>query len=82
MEEDYRIMGVLRERRNAAGLTQKQLAEMAGVHVRCIAYWEKVGIEHASVGNAKPVADALGLWIDQLVTDEHDEGEDDEEATA
>lgn len=75
-------MGILKERREAAGLTQKQLAEKAGIHHRCIQYWEKVGVEHASVGNVKPVADALGLFIDQLVTYEHDVEEDDEETTA
>ena len=75
-------MGILKERREASGLTQKQLAEMAGIHHRCIQYWEKVGVEHASVGNIKPVADVLGLWIDQLITDEYDGGEDDGETTA
>lgn len=54
------------ELRQAAGLTQMQLAEKVGVHHSSIAYWELSGT--APRGEVLPkLAEALGVSIDSLL---------------
>lgn len=53
--------------RKRSGLTQKGLAELSGVPVRTIQYWEDKGVRRANVGSLMKVADALGCSLDQIV---------------
>ncbi len=55
--------GRLRELRTEAGLTQEQLAEMAGVQRDAVARWER-GTREPSWGNVVALADALGVSCD------------------
>lgn len=88
MEPNNRTMGgeMLRERRKAAGLTVPELSKLSGVPENTIWGWEKHGIENGTFKNVIKVADALELFMEQLVTDQYDEilmmEEEDEEATA
>ena len=66
---------MLKQRRQEAGLTQKQLAEKSGVPLRTIESLESKGdIMKARGYTLKKLADALDIWIDCLLTDEYDEG--------
>lgn len=56
----------MRAARMEAGLTQKQLAETAGVHQNVISTYEK-GKCAPSLYNIAALADALGLTIDEYV---------------
>lgn len=74
---------MLRERRKAAGLTVPELSELSNVPENTIWNWEKHGVENGTFKNVLKVADALELFMEQLVTDKYDEilmmeGEDDE----
>lgn len=76
---------MLRERRKAAGLTVPELSELSGVPENTIWSWEKHGVENGTVKNVLKVADALQLFIEQLITDKYDDAlmeENDEETTA
>lgn len=64
---------MLRERRKAAGLTVPELSEISGIPETTLWQWEKHGVENGTVKNVKKVADALELFIEQLMTDEYDE---------
>lgn len=76
-------MNVLKERRIAAGMTKRQLAEAAGLPTRTIETWEDGGIVGARLESACKVADALGVWADQLLTFDYDgEERDDEKSIA
>ena len=62
----------LRDARIAAGLTQKQLADLSGVYIRQI---QRVEIGEAEAGNLTAknllaIADALGVDIRELIADE------------
>jgi len=50
----------LKELREAAKLTQQQLADKAGVSQRAVSHWEQ-GLREPSWSNAKSLADALGV---------------------
>lgn len=76
---------MLKERRKAAGLNQNELSELSGVPKRTIQHWEENGVENGTVKNVLKVADALQLFIEQLITDRYDDAlmeDEDEEATA
>lgn len=64
---------MLRQRRKEAGLSQRELSELSGVPLRTIQHWELKGVENGTVKNVLNVSKALGLLIDQLVTDEYDD---------
>lgn len=64
---------MLRERRKAAGLTVPQLSELSGVPENTIWGWEKHGVENGTFKNVLKVADALELYMEQLLTDKYDE---------
>lgn len=66
---------MLKQRRKAKGWTQKQLAEISGVSLRTIENLEKGDIWNARGYTLKKLADAFGIWIDCLLTDEYDEEE-------
>ena len=53
--------------REAAGLTQDQLAEKAGTTTRTIIRIEGMGVYSPSVATAKRLADALGVTVDDLL---------------
>ena len=59
----------LRELRKQAGLSQKELAEKSGVYVRQIRRVElgTSQIENVTLANAKRLADALGVSIEELL---------------
>ena len=52
----------LRELRQAAGLTQKQLAEKSGLHQRSISHYEQ-GLVDPSLPAAQAIAAALGVTV-------------------
>ena len=58
----------LKELRNAAGLTQKALADAAGVHIRQIQKIEKgeILIDNITLKTAIALAEALGAKIEDL----------------
>jgi transcriptional regulator with XRE-family HTH domain len=58
--EAARFPGRLRELRQAAGLTQKQLAEKAGVSQRAVSHWEQ-GLREPSWGNVIALGRVLGV---------------------
>lgn len=58
---------MLKEKREEAGLSQRGLAEKAGVPLRTIQNWEGRGVYRAVVGNLKKAADALGCRIEDLL---------------
>lgn len=60
----------LRELRQKAGLTQKELAIRSGVNIRQIQRVElgTSQIENVTLVNAKRLADALGVKIEDLIT--------------
>lgn len=59
----------LKDRRQAAGLTQKGLAGAAAMNLRQIQKIEagEIRIENITLGNAKKLADALGVQIEALL---------------
>lgn len=66
-------MTVLKERRLAAGMTRKQLSEAAGVPLRSIETWESGRFGGAHLESAVKVADALELYVEQLLTYDYDD---------
>lgn len=58
---------MLKEKRKEMRLTQKELSKISGVPLRTIENWEQIGVDHATVGNLKKVARALGCSIGELV---------------
>ena len=59
------------ENRQAAGLSQKQLAAKAGVSHAAVSYWEN-GVNVPNVADCWRVADALGLTVDELIGRSYD----------
>lgn len=59
---------MVRALREAAGLSQRELAEEAGVSLRTIRYLESRGVRNALVGTLEKVAGALGVTILDLVS--------------
>lgn len=59
--------------REQSHLTIRELSNLSGINYRTLQNWEQFGIEGGAVGKVKQVADVLGIWIDQLLTDEYDE---------
>ena len=53
---------ILQEERKRQGLSQQNLADLAGVTKRAIAYWEK-GTKNMSVESADKIFKALHLTI-------------------
>lgn len=60
---------MLKEKRAEKGLSQRKLAELSGVPYRTIENWEQRGIDHATVGNLRKVARALGCTVGDLAGD-------------
>ncbi len=59
----------LKRLRQAAGLTQAQLAEKTGISLRTVQTWENV--ERMPLANAAvKLAKALGVTVEQLVADD------------
>jgi transcriptional regulator with XRE-family HTH domain len=58
--------GALRAAREAAGLTQAQLAERAGLHLSAITRFEQ-GWREPSLSTAAALAKALGIKVDDLL---------------
>lgn len=59
----------LRDIRMRKGLSQTQLAKDAGVSRVTIRRLEKQGLEHCVLLTAKIIAEALGVTIDDLISD-------------
>ena len=60
----------IKEYREAAGLTQAQLAEKVGVMVQQISAWENSGFEKSmTAGNLMKIADALNKSTDDFFTE-------------
>lgn len=59
----------VRELRQAAGLTQKALADASGINLRQIQKIEagEIRIENVTLGNAKKLAGAFGIQIEELL---------------
>ena len=53
--------------RKAAGISQNELANRAGLKVTTIQKWENRSIENAYVGLLKKAADVLGCKVDDLI---------------
>lgn len=56
------IAELIKERRKAKGLTQEKLAELTGVTLRCVQYWEKA-CKSISLENADKLFKALGVEV-------------------
>ncbi len=69
----------LKPAREAAGMTQRQLAERAGVTTRTVIRIEVDADHRPSVHTVKVLADALGVTINDLIHDE--DGTDPQVAT-
>lgn len=63
---------IVKELRAAAGLTQAQLAEAAGINVRQVQKIEcgEIRTENLTLGNAVKLAAALGISAEQLIENE------------
>lgn len=63
-------MSNIKELRKAKGLTQTQLAELAGTGQNRISQYESgdMPVENMTVGQAKKIADVLGVKIDDLIS--------------
>lgn len=59
----------VKELRAAAGLTQAQLAEAAGINVRQIQKIEsgEISLVNVTLGNALKLAQALGVGVEDLL---------------
>ena len=62
-------MNKLKEKREAVGMSQSDLAEASGVSVRMVQHYEQEfkDINRAAVSTVKKLADALGCKIEELV---------------
>ena len=56
----------LKARRLRHGYTVRKLAKLSGVPKTTIERWETIGVESASAGKLKKLADALGCKVDDL----------------
>lgn len=66
---------MIRDRRIAAGLTQRALAEEAGVHINTVQKWERLGVSRAQAGMLYRAASALGCTVEDLLRDESAAGD-------
>lgn len=57
----------LRERREALGLTQEQVAKRAGLHQGAVSALERGAIPNPSIDRAKKVAEALDWTVDEFI---------------
>ena len=59
----------IKDRRKELGMTQQELANMSGINIRQIQRFEleTSKIENITLINAKRLADALGIQIDDLL---------------
>ena len=62
-------MNKIKELRKEKGLTQTELAELAGTQQSRLGEYERGDkpVENMTVGQAKKIADALGVKIDDLI---------------
>lgn len=62
-------MNKIKELRKEKGLTQTQLAELAGTGQNRISQYESgdLPVENMTIGQAKKIADALGVKIEDLL---------------
>ena len=65
-------MKVIRKVRRTCGMTQKQLAEALGVTQGAVSQWE-TGRGGPSAKMLKPLADVLGVTVDDLLEAGEDE---------
>lgn len=65
-------MSKLKYRRTAAGLTQKQLAEAAGISIRLLQEYEqgRKDLNRAQVQKALALANALGVRVEEILPEE------------
>lgn len=63
---------MLKQRRLDAGLSRPQLSKISGVPLRTIESIESGNILNSRAYTLKKLADALGIWVDCLLTDEYD----------
>lgn len=66
---------MIRDRRIAAGLTQRALAEEAGVHINTVQKWERLGVSRAEAAMLARAASALGCTVEDLLRDESAAGD-------
>lgn len=64
-----RFIADLRKRR---GMTQQQLADILGLSNKTISKWES-GMGSPDISNLKPLAEALGVTVDELLKGSKDE---------
>lgn len=59
----------IKDRRKELGMTQQELANMSGINIRQIQRFEleTSKLENITLINAKRLADALGIQIDDLL---------------
>lgn len=55
----------IRDLRNAAGLSQKELAQRMGVSVPAVSFWES-GVQRPAIDKLPKIASVLGTTIDAL----------------
>ena len=62
-------MNKIKELRKEKGLTQTQLAELAGTGQSRISQYESgdMPVENMTIGQAKKIADALGVKLEDLL---------------
>lgn len=62
-------MNKIKELRKEKGLTQTQLAELAGTGQNRISQYESgdLPVENMTIGQAKKIADALGVKLEDLL---------------
>lgn len=60
---------MLKRKRAELGLSRPDLERLSGVPARTIEKWEQRGIDHATVGNLRKVARALGCTVGDLAGD-------------
>lgn len=68
---------ILKKLRKAAGLTQRELAEKAGVNIRLIQKYEsgETKIENMTLGNAVTLARLLNIHPEELLAQEVSDNE-------
>ena len=59
-------MNAVAERREEAGLTQKQLAHLLGITLGAVSQWES-GISRPRADTLKKLADLLNCTVDELL---------------
>lgn len=67
--DNQKTGGLIAQRRNELGLTQKQLAEQLHLSDRTVSRWER-GVGFPEISLLEPLADALGLSVLELLRGE------------